>query len=74
MQRLKKHHSQEYQRLGCPKLFGSYLEGRTWRFWGYLYTFKFARLSDPVITTSFAISITLPWLVVVFFALYLAPR
>ncbi len=59
MQRFRKKYKEEHERLGSPQLFGSPYEGRHWRFAGYLFSFRFLRLADPIVTTGFSVFIVL---------------
>jgi hypothetical protein len=59
MQRFKKKYQEEFEDLGSPYLFGSPFEGRTWRFQGYLFSLRFLRLKDRVVTVGFITMLSL---------------
>jgi hypothetical protein len=55
MLRFKKKFKEEHEALGSPQLFGSPYEGRHWKFLGYLLSFRFLRLGDPVVSACFSV-------------------
>lgn len=59
MTRFKKKFAEEHEALGSPQLFGSPYEGRHWKFLAYLFSFRFLRLGDPVVSVGFSIFIGL---------------
>lgn len=67
MQRFRKKYKEEHERLGSPQLFGSPYESRHWKFVGYLFSFRFLRLADPVVTTGFSVFIGLTLIGLVMF-------
>lgn len=59
MLRFKKKFREEHEALGGPQLFGSPYEGRHWKFVAYLFSFRFLRLGDPVVSVGFSVFIGL---------------
>jgi hypothetical protein len=59
MRRLRKEYSDEHEDLGSPYLFGSPFEASTWRFYGYLLSFRFLHLRDRVVTMGFVTMLSL---------------
>lgn len=59
MLRFKKRFRDEHEALGSPQLFGSPYEGRHWKLVGYLFSFRFLRLGDSVVSVSFSIFVGL---------------
>jgi hypothetical protein len=67
MQRFKKKYQEEFEDLGSPYLFGSPFEGRTWRFHGYLFSLRFLRLKDRVVSLGFITMLGLSIIAVAWF-------
>lgn len=59
MLRFKKKFRDEHEALGSPQLFGSPYEERHWKFVGFLFSFRFLRLGDSVVSVGFSIFIGL---------------
>lgn len=59
MLRFKGKFAEEHDALGSPQLFGSPYEGRHWKFLAYLFSFRFLRLGDPVVSAGFSFFIGL---------------
>ena len=50
VKRFKRRFSAEHAALGSPQLFGSPYERRHWRFVAYLFSFRFLKLGDRVVS------------------------
>ena len=57
--RFRKKFKAEHAALGSPQLFGSPYEGRSWKLVGYLFSFRYLRLGDAIISVCFSIFIGL---------------